>query len=157
MQGGYKRLVAPMAGSGADDRVLGMVVELLGKEGGVVTFLYVVQVPQSMPLDAELPGEVEAGEQALRRAVATVRKAVPAKSLVLVPELLQARAIGPAIVDEAIERGADAIVMSANIHRRHGRSTIGETTNHVLLNAPCEVILIRVAPADNGRQGVARP
>src|SRR5262245_23078860 len=69
MQGGYKRLVAPIAGSAADDRVLGMVAELLGKEGGSVTFLYVVQVPQSMPLDAELPAEVEAGEHALRRAV----------------------------------------------------------------------------------------
>ena len=36
--------------------------------------------------------------------------------------------------------------MTAAIHRRHGRPTLGETTEHVLLNAPCEVVVIRTVP-----------
>ncbi len=113
----------------------------------MVTFLYVVEVPQSMPLDAELPGEIEEGEQALRHAELVARQTLPARTAHIVTELLQARAVGPAIVDEAIEREADAILMTASIHRKHGRDSLGETTNYVLLNAQCEVVVIRTAPA----------
>jgi nucleotide-binding universal stress UspA family protein len=143
MQGRFARLVVPVAGTEMDDRVLGMLPNLLSSEGGTITFLFVVEVPQSMPLDAELPTEIDLGERALRHAENAARQALPSRNTTIVTELLQARAIGPAIVDEAIERGAEAIVMTAAIHRRHGRPTLGETTDHVLLNAPCEVVVIR--------------
>ncbi|MGH2614396.1 MAG: universal stress protein [Thermomicrobiales bacterium] len=147
MQSGFARLVVPVAGSAIDARVLDILPDLLGRDGGSVTFLFVVEVPQSMPLDAELPNEVDDGERALRRAESVARRALPAQSTHIVTELLQARAVGPAIVDEAIERDADAILMTAAIHRKHGRATLGETTEHVLLNAPCEVVVIRTTPA----------
>jgi nucleotide-binding universal stress UspA family protein len=70
--------------------------------------------------------------------------------------LLQARAVGPAIVDEAIERDADAIVMTAAIQRRHGRPTLSDTVVHVLLNAPCEVVVIRTVPAPLPASGMQR-
>ncbi len=148
MQRGFERLVVPVAGSQTDTRVLDMLPDLFRKDGGAVTFLYVVEVPQAMPLDAELPVEIEDGERALRHAENVARKTLPERSTHIVTELLQARAIGPAIVDEAIERGADAIVMTASIHRKHGRDSLGDTTNYVLLNAPCEVVVIRTAPEE---------
>jgi nucleotide-binding universal stress UspA family protein len=147
MQRGFERLVVPVAGSDIDSRVLDILPDLFGKEGGDVTFLYVVEVPQAMPLDAELPAEIDEGERALRRAESIARQSLPGRSTHIVTELLQARSIGAAIVDEAIERDADAIVMTASIHRKHGRDSLGETTNYVLLNAPCEVVVIRTAPA----------
>ena len=156
MQGRFARLVVPVAGSNMDDRVLGMLPNLLSNEGGSITFLFVVEVPQSMPLDAELPTDIDIGERALRHAESTARRALPARSTNIVTELLQARAVGPAIVDEAIERGADAIVMTAAIHRRHGRPTLGETTIHVLLNAPCEVVVIRAVPDPLPAAGIHR-
>jgi nucleotide-binding universal stress UspA family protein len=146
MQGRFARLVVPVAGTEMDDRVLGMLPNLLRSEGGTITFLFVVEVPQSMPLDAELPTDIDLGERALRHAENSARQALPSRNTTIVTELLQARAVGPAIVDEAIERGAEAIVMTAAIHRRHGRPTLGETTDHVLLNAPCEVVVIRTIP-----------
>ena len=146
MQGRFARLVVPVGGSDMDDRVLGMLPNLLSNDGGTITFLFVVAVPQSMPLDAELPAEVDTGEHALRHAENVARRSLPHRNTIIVTELLQARAVGPAIVDEAIERDADAIVMTAAIHRRHGRPTLGETTDHVLLNAPCEVVVIRTVP-----------
>jgi nucleotide-binding universal stress UspA family protein len=146
MQGKFARLVVPVGGSDMDDRVLGMLPNLLSNDGGTITFLFVVAVPQSMPLDAELPAEVDTGEHALRHAENVARRSLPHRNTIIVTELLQARAVGPAIVDEAIERDADAIVMTAAIHRRHGRPTLGETTDHVLLNAPCEVVVIRTVP-----------
>ncbi|MFN8592708.1 MAG: universal stress protein [Thermomicrobiales bacterium] len=154
MQGGFGRVVAPVAGKSSDERVIGLLPKLISAEGGVVTFLYVVAVPQSMPLDAELPLEIEKGENALRRAESELRRSTHPRSVEVVTELLQARAVGPAIVDEAIERKADAIVMTAVIHRSHGRNTLGETANHVLLNAGCEVVVIRVAQGTELSQGV---
>ena len=146
MRSGFERLVAPVAGTGIDDRLLAVLSDLFNKDGGAVTFLYVVEVPQSMPLDAELPVEVDRGEHALRYAEHVAQRTLPARSTHIVTELLQARAIGPAIVDEAIERAADAIIMTAAIHRKHGRATLGLTTDYVLLHAPCEVIVVRAKP-----------
>ncbi len=146
MQGRFARLVVPVAGSGMDDRVLGMLPDLVSSDGGNITFLFVVAVPQSMPLDAELPTEIDSGERALRHAENAARRTLPSRNTTIVTELLQARAVGPAIVDEAIERDAEAIVMTAAVHRRHGRPTLGETIDHVLLNAPCEVLVIRTVP-----------
>jgi len=156
MQGRFARLVVPVAGSEMDDRVLGMLPNLLSSEGGMITFLFVVEVPQSMPLDAELPTDIETGERALRRAENAARTLLPSRHATIVTELLQARAVGPAIVDEAIERDAEAIVMTAAIHRRHGRPTLGETTEHVLLNAPCEVVVIRAVPESLSPPGIPR-
>ena len=156
MQGRFARLVVPVAGSDMDDRVLGMLPNLLSNDGGTITFLFVVAVPQSMPLDAELPAEVDTGEHALRHAENVGSTITSAPKHHIVTELLQARAVGPAIVDEAIERDADAIVMTAAIHRRHGRPTLGETTDHVLLNAPCEVVVIRTVPEPLPASGTHR-
>jgi nucleotide-binding universal stress UspA family protein len=103
-----------------------------------------------------LPTEIDLGERALRHAENAARQALPSRNTTIVTELLQARAIGPAIVDEAIERGAEAIVMTAAIHRRHGRPTLGETTDHVLLNAPCEVVAIRTVANSRSGAGMHR-
>ena len=156
MQGGFERLVVPVAGSDIDDRVLDILSDLFSGDGGTVTFLFVVEVPQSMPLDAELPTEVDAGERALRHAESVARRTFPSRTTHIVTELLQTRAVGPAIIDEAIERGADTIVMTATIHRKHGRPTLGETTDHVLLNAPCEVVVIRTITDRPPAPGVHR-
>jgi nucleotide-binding universal stress UspA family protein len=156
MQGRFARLVVPVAGSEMDERVLGMLPNLLSKEGGAITFLFVVEVPQAMPLDAELPTDIDRGERALRHAENAARQVLPSRNTAIVTELLQARAIGPAIVDEAIERDAEAIVMTAAIHRRHGRPTLGGTTEHVLLNAPCEVVVIRAATDSLAATGMNR-
>ncbi len=144
----FERVVVPIAGTSADDRVLALVPYLVSKPAGSLTLLYVVAVAQSMPLDAELPDDIHAGERALERAEAIARRALASKEVQIFTELLQARSIGAAVVDEAIERGADAIVMSAAVRRRHGRPTIGETASYVLLNAPCEVVVVRLAPDD---------
>lgn len=139
----YQRVVVPVAGTSADAEVLGLVRLLADKHPMVLTLIFVVEVVQSMPLDAELPSEIALGERALRDAQATAERLLPTRGSEIFTELLQARSIGAAVVDEAIERNADAIVMTASVRRRHGRPTLGETIGYVLMNAPCEVIVAR--------------
>jgi nucleotide-binding universal stress UspA family protein len=97
-----------------------------------------------MPLDAELPREIEKGELILKRAEDLARKRPGSRSDLILTELLQARSAGAAIVDEALEQRADAIFMAARNHQRLGKTTLGETVAYVLKNALCEVVLIRL-------------
>ncbi|GAI70253.1 unnamed protein product, partial [marine sediment metagenome] len=56
-------------------------------------------------------------------------------------ELLQAREVAPAIVDEAIEREVDLILIGVTYKRRFGEFSLGDVVPYVLKNAPCRVIL----------------
>ena len=117
-------------------------------KNSIITLIYVVEVQQSMPLDAELPLEIERGEQVLHDAEKIGMACVDGRAANLSTELLQARSAGAAIVDEAIDRNADVIIMGTTVKRKFGRPTIGETVDYVLKNAPCEVLVVRPAMPD---------
>jgi nucleotide-binding universal stress UspA family protein len=140
----YERLLVPVNGTAGDERIMTVVAELAHEHQIAITLIYVVEVQQSMPLDAELPSEIDRGEMILERAEKFAMERPHHKLTSVSTDLLQARSAGAAIVDEAIERRADAIVMAAQNHTVHGKSTMGETVNYVLKNAPCEVIAVRV-------------
>lgn len=137
------RLVVYVTG-GPDDRRLLEIVEKIGQRHNThITIAFVVEVQQSMPLDAELPAEIDRGEEVLRAAEEFATRCVGGRRESVRTELLQARSAGAAIVDEAIEDNANAIMLSCSIRKKHGRAVIGDTVDYVLRNAPCEVIVIR--------------
>ncbi len=109
------------------------------KERSKIEVIHVVEVPQALPLDAELPDEVAYGENVLLQAEDVARQ----RDIEILPEMLQARSAGAAIVDEAVERGADLIIIGAEYRRRHGEFSPGSTVPYVLKNAPCRVLVIR--------------
>lgn len=146
----YRRVVVPVSGSDLDTRAIDLATAVAGRFGGCeLTLVYVAEVPQDLPLDADLPDEVKRGESILERTSNYARSGSDVEWQRVTTELLQARSASAAIVDEAIERGADAVVLAAENHREHGLITQGETIPYVLKNAPCEVILIRTMP-ENG-------
>jgi nucleotide-binding universal stress UspA family protein len=149
----YQRLLVPVDGTAGDERVLAVSRQLVQKHPIAITLIYVVEVLQSMPLDAELPAEIARGEAVLSNAESVARRHLANKADQIFTELLQARSAGAAIVDESIERNADAIVMTASNRRLHGRTTLGDTVTYVMKNAPCDVIVIRLAPAGETRRG----
>jgi nucleotide-binding universal stress UspA family protein len=148
MPSSYQRLIVPVNGTGGDARVLALVGEILHQHNAAVTLIYVVEVQQSMPLDAELPAEIDRGEAILRRAEDLAKTAIGHKIDRLTTDLLQARSAGSAIVDEAIERNANAIVMASTLRNKHGKLSLGETSGYVIKNAPCEVVVVRLAIQD---------
>lgn len=144
----YRRIVVPVHGTETDKKAI-EVASLLGTgKNAEMVIVYVVEVAQSLPLEADLPGEVHSGENVLQTAESWARHTLDGKVGRISPELLQARSAGAAIVDEAIERGADLIVMALCNHMRHGQSTQGETVPYVMQNAPCEVVIARVPECD---------
>lgn len=142
------RLIVPVSGGTGDQRLLEVVEKIAYHQHVDITIIYVVEVMQSMPLDAELPHEITRGERVLRDAEMAAGACLSGRSSSVQTELLQARSAGAAIVDEAIEHDAHAIVLGATVRRKFGRPTTGETLEYVLLNAPCEVIVIRHSRPD---------
>jgi nucleotide-binding universal stress UspA family protein len=141
-------MVVPVSGGPGDGRLLDIVSKMADRKNVAITIVFVVEVEQSMPLDAELPSEIERGERVLRDAAKFAGACVQGRQGSVQTELLQARSAGAAIVDEAIDRNADVIMLSASLRRKHGRITTGETIDYVMKNAPCEVVVIRLAQSD---------
>jgi hypothetical protein len=139
----YSRIIVPVHGTHADKRAIELAGMLGSGQGAEIVLVNVVEVVQSLPLEADLPVEVGEGEDALQMATEWAKRHAPRVGHVS-PELLQARSAGAAIVDEAVERGADVIVMALCQHMRHGQPTSGETVPYVLKNAPCEVVVVRL-------------
>lgn len=137
------RLVVPVTGGSEDDRLLDIVDKISQKSHTYITLVYVVEVAQSMPIDAELPAEIERGERVLKEAEIFTTRCVGGRRGAITTELLQARSAGAAIVDEAIDHGANAIMLGTSVRKKFGQLSTGETVDYVLRNAPCEVIVIR--------------
>ena len=79
-------------------------------------------------------------------ASSTSRRRPPRPEYRLDTVLLQARDVGAAIVDEAIEREADLIICGLPFRRRFGGEfTVGRTIPYILKNAPCAVWVVREA------------
>ena len=71
--------------------------------------------------------------------------------VVMRTELLQARDVGAALVDEAVAIDADVILLGLPYRTRLGGDfAIGRTIPYVFQNAPCRVVVVREAVDEAG-------
>ena len=136
-----RRILVPIKGNPTDDEVIQLALELAQRSKAQVFAIHVIEVKRTLPLDAELQEEAERGEDVLNRAEHVADQA----GLSLHTDLLQARDVGPAIVDEALERGIDLIVLGITYKKRFGEFDLGKTAPYVLKHAPCRVWVCRQA------------
>ena len=102
--------------------------------------VYVVEVDWRHDLDDDLEVEREDASRALDVAEGIAERA----RVRLDTQLLQARDVGAALVDEAVALGADAIVLGLPYKVRFGGDfAIGVTIPYVFKNAPCRVFVVR--------------
>ena len=131
----FRAILVPIDGSPASMDAVLLACGMAKKNKGKVYAVHVIEVKRSLPLDAELPDEAVSGEDLLTRAE---RVAVDA-DFRIEGELLQARDAGHAIVDEAMERGVDLILMGAEHKSPTGEYQMGRVTQYVMKAAPCSV------------------
>jgi nucleotide-binding universal stress UspA family protein len=134
-----ERLLLPLTGHDVDEAAALLAGDLVRPNHGQVFALYVIQVPWEYPVDAEIPEATERGGQALER-VEGILKSLKQH---VTAEFIQARDTGPAIVNEAIERQADLVLLGMPYKRRHGVFSMGEAVPYVLRSAPCPVLILR--------------
>jgi len=142
----FKDILVPVDGSQASFDALALACLLAKRNKGNVYAVHVLEVARTLPLDADMSPEAKRGEEILEQA----ERAAESLDFELTAELLQARDAGHAIVDESIERGVDAIFVGSEYRRPLGEFQLGETSQYVLKNAPCQVVLCRGAARSVG-------
>ncbi len=126
-------------GSPASMEAIELACALVKRNKGSVTVVHVIEVPRALPLDADLQNAAERGEEYLSAAEQLAAKL----DCKIEAELLQAREAGHAVVDEATSRAVDAILLGVEHHTPYGEFQIGRTTQYVLKNAHCPVVICR--------------
>ena len=145
------RILVPVNGNGTDEEAVALACEIARRSKAEVYAIYVIEVKRTLPLDVDLPPEAAKGDAVLAR----VEKVSQTYAINLQGEILQARDVGTAIVDEAAERRIDLIVMGLTYKRKFGEFDLGQTTQYVLRNAPCRVWVARAAPATGAAPALA--
>jgi nucleotide-binding universal stress UspA family protein len=136
------RVLVPLKGDAEiDDPALKVAALLLGgREGVEVALLHVIEVPFERTLDAEDDTAVALAEEILSRS----ETMLAAKGIASRSSTVQARAAGPAIVDDANELGADLIVMGLRYKKRFGGQwDAGRTVPYVMRNSTAPVWCLR--------------
>ena len=133
----YNRILVPVVGTGADEEAVKLVCRLAKKGKSKIWSVRVVTIKRSLPLDAEIESEIRETETILDH----IEEVAEEEDYEIETDVIQAREAGPAIVDEAVERNVDLIVMGIEYKRRFGQFSLGNVVPYVLKNAPCPVIL----------------
>ncbi len=136
----FTRAVVALSGSSSDVRILRLVLDLAKPTHSEVVAVHVVGIDWTLPLDANVAGMSDEAQRVLDMAEAQAEHA----NLEIESVLVQARDVGAAIVDEAVERDADLLVLGLPYRTRFGGDfAIGRTVPYVLKNAPCAVWVAR--------------
>ena len=147
---GLSSLLVVVDGQSSDDGVVDLAFHLLDHQNGRLYILYVIEVSRQLPVDAEIPDETAKGEDVLQR----YQERASEYRFETQAEILQSRRAGFAVVQEAVDRGVDAIVLGAPFKYVHGSFSPGDTAAYVLKNAPCRVVLSRgVVPSEVAGNG----
>ncbi len=131
--------MVPTNGSGVDEEVVKLACSLARKAKAKVYAVYIIEVERSLPLDTQVDSETEKAEKILTHAEDIAADA----DYEVETDLLQARDAGPAIVNEAVEREVDLIIMATVYKKAPGIPDLGKAVYHVLKEAPCRVLLYR--------------
>jgi APA family basic amino acid/polyamine antiporter len=154
----FRNILVPVFGTKFDDDIVATAGRLAAAEHAEgdgadprLEVVFVIEVPLTLPLDAQLPsGQEEDAERALARAreVGEEYGGVEVSTAVI-----RARKVGAGIVEAARASGSEAIVIGGEAPtkiRGGGRiggigaakpAEIGAATEYVLKKAPCRVLL----------------
>jgi nucleotide-binding universal stress UspA family protein len=142
----FNRILVPVNGTEVDDEVIRLacrMVKSAKKEKGRIWAVYVITVRRALPLNAEIDSEIKKGEAILDHTETVAEE----EDCRVETDLLQARDPGPTIVDEAVEREADLVLMGIEYKKHFGQFSLGSVAPYVLENAPCRVVLYQQSTA----------
>lgn len=136
----FRRAVVALNGGSSDSRIVRLVADEARHAKAEVVAVHVLEIDWTLPLDADIAGNSDEVQRVLDSAEGVAEE----YKIRLEPVLLQARDVGAAIVDEAVERGADLLVVGLPYRKRFGGEfAIGRTIPYILQNAPCAVWVVR--------------
>ncbi len=146
----FKRAVLGLSGGPTDELVVRFACELARPHRAELIAMHVVEVDWRHDLAEDVSsGNVEASAILDRAEGVAERYRVSMQA-----ELLQARDVGAALVDESTALQADAIVLGLPYRKKFGGDfAMGRTVPYVLQNAPGGVFIVREPIARSEARG----
>jgi APA family basic amino acid/polyamine antiporter len=138
IEGAYERILVPMKIGLIGEEVLGTALRLAEEQRCAVIAAHVIRVPLDQALDAPMFDAEEQAEASLAEARLLAKEA----GVEIAVKIVRSRAIGEAIVDEALAHSVDLIVMGSAPRWRRQSRFFSPTVDYVLRKAPCEVMVI---------------
>jgi len=145
----YDSMLVPLSDGAYDELVVATASKLAARRRRGIHVLSLVTVPNSLPIDADLPDAQAAAESVIEQAKVQAGTRVSGHV-----EKVRAGQAGRRIVEEAIDMRAAAIVMPLP-RRIAGASLFGKTLETVLAERPCRVVIESTPPGDTGVRRVA--
>jgi APA family basic amino acid/polyamine antiporter len=136
----FRSILVPIAAGYPSDEAMDFACRLAAERRASIVAFTAIDVPLDLPLDAELPREVEEANEQLDEA----RAIGESYGVRVVGRIARTRNIGRAIVDEAVRRNSEIIVMAGprRVRLQRGRRQIfGDAVDFVLRHAPCRVMV----------------
>jgi len=133
----YNRILVPIVGTRISDEMMVLACQLATEKKSAIDGLYVIEVPLNLPLDARLVNQRQKADMVLKAAAAIAGQF----RVEFTPHIVTARQAGRAIVEEAMMRHSEVVILGTTRKRRIGDLVFGRTADFVLDNAPCEVLL----------------
>ncbi|HEY1563800.1 MAG TPA: universal stress protein [Gaiellaceae bacterium] len=136
----FRSILVPIAPGYASDEAMDFACRLAAERRASIVAFTAIEVPLDLPLDAELPEDVREANEQLDEA----RAIGDSYGVRVIGRIARTRNIGRAIVDEAIRRNSEIIVMAGprRVRLQRGRRQIfGDAVDFVLRHAPCRVMV----------------
>ena len=138
----FRSILVPVVDDSASLEAVIIGASLARQEKGALALIHVIEVERSLPVTADMDIEAQRAEELLRRARAIAAKEA-GSGVAIEDELLQARAAGSAIVEEAEARAVDVILLGVGWTPLLGQFEVGATAGYVLKHAACNVWIVR--------------
>lgn len=138
------RILVPVQGTALSDRMVALGAQMARVRKAELVAFYVIEVPWTLPLGAHLPEAERVAVETLARA----RRITDRFDVPLITRIAHARAAGRTIIDDAIETGADIILMG-DLPGRGRETRFNETASYVFAHAPCEVVIDRLEKSEH--------
>jgi nucleotide-binding universal stress UspA family protein len=133
----FRKILVPVIGTTADEEAIRLGCQLASKNRAKIFVVYVITIKRALPLNAEIEPDIRKAEEILDRMEGVAEE----EDYEIETDLIQARDAGPAIIDEAVDREVDLILIGIAYKTRFGQFSLGSVVPYILKNAPCRVIL----------------
>ena len=142
--------MAPVNGSPASEQSFRWACRLARNSRADLHAIYVFEIPMEVPLGTgQSRSDLMAGERILK----AVEQIADSEHCKVNATMVEARNAGPAIVVDSIDRNIDLLVIGVPFQPWTSPVQKGSTTDYILKNSRCQVIVTRApAPDEGGRR-----
>ena len=135
----FERILVPMKLGDIGEEMVATAIALAKETDAEVQAITVVRVPRRFPLEGEFPPEIAVRVDA---SLEEARGLGEDHGVEVKTDVVRARSIGHAIVEEAQMRDADLIVLGSSSRWRRQSRFFSPTVDFVLRHAHCEVMVV---------------